>query len=257
MIPKIIHYCWLSNDPVPEDLQTYMKSWKEKLPEYEFIKWDFNRFEKSSSVWVSEAFDNKKYAFAADYIRLYAIYNYGGIYMDMDIEVIKSFNPLLDSEYMMAYERPNQPWIEAGCFGAEKGNEFIGDCLKRYENRHFIKEDGSYDQLPLPQVMAKVLKDSNLYYSFYSWDYFTAKSYDTGIETPSDNTFAIHHFAGSWKTDEEKMKIEKSRKLAKYFGVKIANNIVELSCEVKKYGIKGIKTYIDIKVENRKKSSGE
>ena len=95
MIPKIIHYCWLSDDPVPSDLQKYMRTWKEKLPDYEFMKWDFNRFDKQSSKWVAQAFDNKKYAFAADYIRLYALYNYGGIYLDMDVEVLKSYNPFL------------------------------------------------------------------------------------------------------------------------------------------------------------------
>ena len=89
MIPKIIHYCWLSNDPIPEKLQEYMKSWKEKLPDYEFKLWNFDCFDINSSQWVKEAFEAKKYAFAADYIRLYAVYNYGGIYMDMDVEVIK------------------------------------------------------------------------------------------------------------------------------------------------------------------------
>mgnify|MGYP000909436519 FL=1 len=95
MIPKIIHYCWLSNDPIPESLQKCMNSWKEKIPDYQLKKWDFTTFPKSKSKWVEEAFDNKKYAFAADYIRLYAIYNEGGIYMDMDIEVIKRFDDLL------------------------------------------------------------------------------------------------------------------------------------------------------------------
>ena len=65
MIPKIIHYCWLSNDPVPSDLQKYMQTWKVKLPDYEFIKWDFKRFPKGKSKWVDQAFDKKKYAFAA------------------------------------------------------------------------------------------------------------------------------------------------------------------------------------------------
>ncbi len=90
MIPKIIHYCWLSDDPVPEALQKYMKSWEEKLPDYEFMLWNFDCFDKASSLWVSQAFDNKKYAFAVDYIRLFAVYNHGGIYMDMDIEVLKN-----------------------------------------------------------------------------------------------------------------------------------------------------------------------
>lgn len=87
-------------------------------------KWDFTIFPKSESKWVEEAFDNKKYAFAADYIRLYAVYNYGGIYMDMDIELIRRFDDLLNAPYMMAYERPNRNGIEAGCFGAEAGNPF-------------------------------------------------------------------------------------------------------------------------------------
>ena len=87
MIPKIIHYCWLSNDPIPSNIQHYMDSWKKYLPDYEFIHWNFDKFDKSSSRWVSEAFDNKKYAFAADYIRLYALYHYGGIYLDMDVDV--------------------------------------------------------------------------------------------------------------------------------------------------------------------------
>ena len=87
MISKIIHYCWLSNDPIPADLQKCMESWKKYLPDYEFMLWNFERFPKSQSKWVSDAFDNKKYAFAADYIRLYALYNYGGIYLDMDVEI--------------------------------------------------------------------------------------------------------------------------------------------------------------------------
>ena len=91
MIPKIIHYCWLSGNPIPKNLEDCMKSWKKKLPDYKFMLWDFNRFDINSSIWVREAFNAKKYAFAADYIRLFALYNYGGIYMDMDVEVIKPF----------------------------------------------------------------------------------------------------------------------------------------------------------------------
>ena len=75
MIPKIIHYCWLSNDPLPKDIQEYINSWKEKLPEYQIMKWDFSIFDKSSSKWVEQAFDQRKYAFASDFIRLYAVYN--------------------------------------------------------------------------------------------------------------------------------------------------------------------------------------
>lgn len=96
MIPKIIHWCWLSDDPIPDKLQHYMESWKKFLPDYEFIHWNFDRFPKGKSIWVDQAFEAHKYAFAADYIRLYALYNYGGFYLDMDVEVLKSFDTLLN-----------------------------------------------------------------------------------------------------------------------------------------------------------------
>ena len=116
MIPKIIHYCWLSNDPIPSNIQHYMDSWKKYLPDYEFIHWNFDKFDKSSSRWVSEAFDNKKYAFAADYIRLYALYHYGGIYLDMDVEVLKSFNPFLSLQTMMGWQYGKGKGLEVAAF---------------------------------------------------------------------------------------------------------------------------------------------
>lgn len=251
MIPKIIHYCWLSDDPVPEIFQKYIDGWKTKLKGYEFCKWDFSRFDKKSSLWVAEAFDNKKYAFAADYIRLYAVYNQGGIYMDMDIEVLKSFDDLLDKPYMFAVERPNESWIEAGCFGAEKGNAFIKDCLLRYQNRHFIKEDGTFDQLPLPQVMDRVRRKKGYKFDLYPWYFFTAKSYDTGEESPTDETYAIHHFAGSWKSQEEKKEITLARKLSKVFGVNVGHKLARICGVYKKMGLTETLKYCIRKIRKR------
>ena len=204
MIPKIIHYCWLSDEPIPEDLQKYVDGWRKKLPEYKFIKWDFSRFDIDSSVWVKEAFELKKYAFACDYIRIYAVYNYGGIYMDMDVEVLKKFDDLLESLTMFAYERPDRTWIEAGCFGAEKHNILLKKCLERYEGRHFVRQDKTLDMLPLPRVIDEVVRNNNITINAYPWTYFTAKSYDTGKESPTAETYTIHHFAGSWKSNSEK-----------------------------------------------------
>ena len=212
-IPRIIHYCWLSDDPVPEKMKLYIEGWRKLLPDYEFVKWDFDRFEKNSSVWVSEAFDSKKYAFASDYIRIYAVYNYGGVYLDMDVEVLKPFDVLLDSPYMFAYESPDEDLIEAGCFGAQKYDPFLKACLDYYKDRHFISRDGVLDTLPLSRVMSDVMRERDMKRSIYSWEYFTAKSYTTGIETPGRNTYAIHHFAGSWKSKEERKIIKKARRI--------------------------------------------
>ena len=240
MIPKIIHYCWLSNEPIPEKFENYISGWKKILNDYEFILWDFNRFPKEKSIWVKEAFDNKKYAFACDYIRLDAVYNYGGIYMDMDIEVIKKFDPMLKKPYMFAYERPNSPWIEAGCFGAESHNEFISKCLDYYSNRHFVNNKGEFDQTPLPQIMCKIQQENKIKLDCYPCDYFTAKSFDTGLIKCTDNTYAIHHFAGSWKTDIEKKVIEDSQKFSRIFGRKIGGNIAQYKMAAKTNGLNGI-----------------
>ena len=194
MIPKIIHYCWLSDDPIPYNLQNYMMTWKVKLPDYEFMLWNFYRFDKKSSKWVSEAFDNKKYAFAADYIRLFAVYNHGGFYMDMDIEVLKSFDDLLDNNIILAYEDDDKSSIEAGIFGAEKNNIIIKKCLEYYTDRSFIKEDGSFDTLVLPQIMIKYCNGLDIKDRFF----FTCKSLKTGIVTQQNGSYTIHHFSGSW-----------------------------------------------------------
>lgn len=224
MIPKIIHYCWLSKDPVPENLKKCMDSWKRKLPDYEFMLWNFDRFDKNSSLWVQQAFDSKKYAFAADYIRLFAVYNYGGIYMDMDIEVLKSFDSLLNQEIMVAYENLEKNGIEAGCFGAEKGNKFIGDCLSYYKDRSFIKDDGSFDILPLPKIMLSYLP-GNQNVKPYAWHYFTNKSYRTGEVQPLENSYAIHHFAGSWASSSQRKYDEARKKLYKIFPQPLAKII--------------------------------
>ena len=105
MIPKIIHYCWLRNEPFPDDVQAYMATWKKHLPDYEFKLWNFSCFDIESSRWVKEAYMYRRYAIAADYIRIYALYNYGEIYLDTDVEVLKSYNDLLELPYFIGRER--------------------------------------------------------------------------------------------------------------------------------------------------------
>lgn len=188
-----------------------MQTWREKLPDYEFMKWDFTRFPKEKSLWVSQAFDNKKYAFAADYIRLYALYYYGGIYLDMDVEVLKSYNPLLSLPAMLCYEANGQT-IEAATMGAEKGSEWVKACLDYYEGKYFINSDGTFNMKPIPQIMQKLLNGhfqiknvnsidemiSDDCLPILSSDYFSPRSYSTGELLLTKNTYSIHQFSGSW-----------------------------------------------------------
>lgn len=214
MIPKIIHYCWLSNDPYPEDISRCIDSWHKFLPDYEFIKWDFNRIDKSKFKWVSDAFDHKKYAFAADYVRCYAIYKYGGIYLDTDVEVLKSFNDLLSHHYFMGCEF-NKTSPEAAVVGAEKGHPFYRDMLKYYEERNFVKDDGSLDVKVLPLIINDIINRGNFNVvqierpeeiddaddrklCILPYYYFSPKSTLNGKIYKRSETYAIHHFANSW-----------------------------------------------------------
>ena len=215
MIPKIIHYCWLSDDPIPVDLTDCMKSWKRILPDYEWVKWDFTRFDKSSSVWVSEAFDNKKYAFAADYIRLYALYNYGGFYLDMDVIAKKSLNPFLCLSTCIGWQYDKNSGLEVAAFGVEKHMSWIKDCLDYYSDRHFKNLDGSYNTRVLPQIIEEILRGKhyilvdvanlneaisiiNNQIPVFPSCYFSPKSWETGIIEDTEETVLIHNFAGSW-----------------------------------------------------------
>lgn len=241
MIPKIIHYCWLSGDPIPSNLQKCMNTWEKYLPDYEFILWDLNRFDIEQSLWVKQAFEAKKYAFAADYIRLFAVYTYGGFYLDMDIEVVKSLDSLLSQKYAFAQERP-EGGVEAGVFGAEKGFEYIKQCLSYYKDREFILNDGSYDTRPLPSIMYEVMNDNytielrkgievnskDNVIEWYSPDYFTCKSYLSGKIKRTKNTYTIHHFAGSWLSKEKQARGKISRTMMRILGEKNYLNLRKL-----------------------------
>lgn len=222
MIPKIIHYCWLSGDPYPEDMVRYMATWKEHLPDYEFVLWNFDRFDINSSIWVKQAFEAKKYAFAADYIRLYALYNYGGIYMDMDIEVIRHFDDsLLERELLVGYETEDQKGIEGGFIGCAKGNEFIKQCLDFYNGKEFLLKNGDYNMQTLPSVITPIFKKFD-YPKPFPFDYFTTKSWKSGKINITDHTYTVHHFADSWITKEHRQILDFYHRMQKKYPYLIA-----------------------------------
>lgn len=194
MIPKIIHYCWMSDDPFPENIRKCMDSWKEKLPDYKFMLWNYDTFKRGKSSYVDSAFNSKKYAFCADYIRLYALYNYGGIYLDCDVEVLKPFDNLLERDILISKQR-DVGGLEVAVFGAEKGNEFVKVCLDSYNNTIF-----RYPCMVMPNVIYTILRMNNFDFNkVLSYDYFSPKSCITNDINITDNTYTIHHFIGSWK----------------------------------------------------------
>lgn len=251
LIPKKIHYCWLSGDPFPELIGRCIDGWKQKLPDYEFVLWNGDRFDIEGNIWVRQAFEAKKYAFAADFIRLHAVYTQGGIYLDTDVEVVKSFDDLLHLPYFIGSE--GDGIIEAGVFGSEAGAAWLKDCLDYYEGREFIKPDGSLDTWTLPRIMMQQigkerviaeaskkeileadLRDPSKMYMFPQ-DFFCAKNHGTGIIEKTPDTYSIHHFAMSWLPKSTTFLPNLKRKMIAVLGVSVVSGIIAV------FGLKKIR----------------
>ncbi|XOQ25498.1 MAG: Glycosyl transferase [Mitsuokella multacida] len=224
MIPKIIHYCWFGGNPKPDDVKHYLASWKKYCPDYEIREWNESNFDINENAYCREAYEAKKWAFVTDYVRLKALYEYGGFYMDTDVEVVKSLEPLRVYDALSGYESPTH--IPTGTMGACRDNEWIGMLLRDYDNRHFILEDGTLDMTTNVIVITELtVKKYGIHLNgemtpfgnnmmLLPFDYLCAKSYQTGEVTQTKNTFTIHHFAGSWASDEVK---ERSRFMKEYY----------------------------------------
>lgn len=146
MIPRTIHFCWFSGSDYPKIVKRCINSWNQKLPDYKIKLWDSNSFDFNSVPFVKEAIADKKWAFAADYIRLYALYTEGGVYLDSDVEVKKSFNKYLNNAFFSGTEPyiiDNKVFfdIEAAIIGSQAGHPFLKECMEFYENSHYMGKE--------------------------------------------------------------------------------------------------------------------
>ena len=213
MIPKKIHYCWFGRGKMPELAMKCIASWKKYLPEYEIKEWNEDNFDLDLYPYVREAYDNRKFAFVTDVVRLYALYHEGGIYMDTDVEVLKPLDSLLVYDAVSGFESPTQ--IPTGLMACREGHPFFKELLDEYDGLHFKREDGSLDMTTnVTRITNACLKygfvpNNKLQtvngFTFLPKDYLCPKSYADGKIYLSDNTLTIHHFAGSWLTGRDKM----------------------------------------------------
>ncbi len=213
----------MSGEPYPIEVRECMDSWKKHLPDYEIFKWDADNFDVHKNIYTQEAMESRKYAFVSDYIRLYALYNYGGIYLDSDIKVLRTFDDLLKNKSFVGFERRNTlgVWLLA----SEKKNPLYKDLLDCYKTRHFIKPDGSYDMTPNPKILAPVFKKYGvkLNGTYQKLDWVTVYPRDffcplyRGKLTITNNTYSIHLFHGGWLDIEDKEYIKLKHKYLKRY----------------------------------------
>lgn len=230
MIPKKIHYCWFGKGKMPELALKCIESWRVNLPDYELKEWNENSFDINSNFYVKEAYESRKFAFVTDYVRLYALYTEGGIYMDTDVEVLKNIDSFLDLPAFSGFE--DNVHIPTGIMAAEKGSVWAGWQLKYYDDRHFLLPDGTLDLTTNVEIIGRLMEEKgfilrNGLYNFqniitiFPRDYFCPKSHTTGKIELTQNTYTIHHFAGSWKSTSDRLK----RRIVHLIGVKMAHRL--------------------------------
>lgn len=236
MIPKIIHYCWFGRNPLPELAKKCIDSWKKYCPEYEIIEWNEDNFDVMSNDYVREAYQSSKWAFVTDYVRLYALYNYGGVYMDTDVEILKSIDVFLKEKAFSGFEAKDR--IPTGIMACEKNFELFGKLLSSYENRKFINEDGSLNLTTNVTYITNECINEGLVlngekqtlagFTLYPAEVFCPKDVQTHELNITKNSYTIHHFDGSWIPQNVKNK----QKIIRILGPKLTNILVLLKHKI-------------------------
>ncbi|MBU7449876.1 glycosyltransferase family 32 protein [Leuconostoc citreum] len=215
MIPKIIHYVWFGEKEKNTEVRRCIESWKKYLPDYEIIEWNEKNFDTSLSPYVQEALSANMYAFASDFVRLWAVYNYGGIYLDTDVEVIKTYDKLLEHKAFFGTEEVDS--ISSGLsFGAEKQNEVVKELLSLYKDRKFIKSDGSFNLKTTNMIVTEYFVKSGYKLrskiqtikgvTIYPRKYFSPIKWWTGEKKIEPITYSIHWYDASWIKNKSKSK---------------------------------------------------
>lgn len=206
MIPKIIHYCWFGVNPINSLAKNCIESWKKYCPDFEIRKWDESSFDICSNKFVEDAYRAKKYAFVSDYVRLYATYKYGGIYMDTDVEVVKPLDTFLKHQAFSGFE--DEMTLPTGIMGCEQGFPLFRTFLCDYDKLKFVDDSEYCISITNVVLITKILKEHGIKLNnqfqiidgmaLYPKDYFCPKDYQTGLINMTCNTYTIHHFSGSW-----------------------------------------------------------
>lgn len=235
-IPKIVHYCWFGKKEKPESVKKCINSWKKFLPDYELMEWNEDNFNIDKLQYTKEAYEAGKYAFVSDVARIEALYLYGGIYMDTDVEVLKSFSPLLDARCILGMEE--KEYVATSFMAFEKGHPLVKQFLNLYENLSFYDEKGQIitgtNVAKLTNMLAeKGFKQINTYQELedgikiYPKEFFSPYDYINCYYKITENSYCVHHFAVSWMSKKEQVKKQIKRKVVKILGPDKMNKIRE------------------------------
>jgi hypothetical protein len=252
MIPKIIHYCWFGGNPLPPLAVKCIESWKKYCPDYLIKCWDESNYDIKKNKYMLQAYQSKKWGFVPDYARLDIIYEHGGIYLDTDVELIRSLDTLLDNGAFAGFEDGIHVGLGLG-FGAMKNSNILKEILNTYNDIEFINPDGTLNTTPSPQYQTEFMLKKGLVsnnrlqviegLTIYPSDVLCPKNFTTGKLKITHNTYSIHHFDGSWMGIGQKARHERHSKIYRTFGMSIGKKVARLSDAwgfLKNNGLKGV-----------------
>lgn len=219
MVPKIIHLCWFSDDPYPVEIKVCLESWQRVLPDYEIKIWGMEQARAIGMPYINEALDAKRWAFASDVVRFYAVYTYGGVYMDSDVFIYRRFDEFIPDEGFVTFhekieERQLYFGLQAAFFIGSKGNEYCRLMLDYYKNRHYISPDGNQDNTISPYTMKSIADAYGYRCEDVKQDLGILTVYPTRFLAPrkrfkvDKETIGQHRVYGSWRKRKFGRKIE-------------------------------------------------
>ena len=252
-MPKVIHYCWFGENPLPDMAIKCIESWKKFFPDYEIKEWNESNFDLACCDYVKEAYQSKKWAFVSDYARFWILYNYGGLYFDTDVEIIKDMTPIIENGAFM------------GCETVDKCAPGLG--LGVNPGLHFIKTNGETDYTTVVDRVTDILIRHGFVekteiqtvcgITIYPPEYFCPLNYSTGVLNITDNTVSIHHYTESWHSWADRMIIKIERKFINRFGNekgkrygRMFNLPFRVIAKFEKLGLKGTFLFVKNKVMN-------
>lgn len=249
-IPKIIHYCWVGGKPKPQPVLYCIESWKRCCPDYEIKEWNESNYDFTKNKYMRQAYEAKKWGFVPDYARLDIIYEHGGIYLDTDVELLRSFDELLDQDGFMGFENTGDGEYYVNCghgFGAAAHHEIIRKARDLYETLSFLNQDGTPNLLASPHFTTKSLLEFGLVQEnldqqlpgmmIYASDVLCPKNFRTGKIHKTSRTVSIHHFTASWVDEKIKAEMAHQQKIRSTFGNALGNKVLFAESVFQKYPI--------------------
>ncbi len=265
-IPKIIHYCWVGGNPKPQSVLYCIESWKRCCPDYEIREWNETNYDFTKNEYMRQAYEAKKWGFVPDYARLDIVYEHGGIYLDTDVEMVCSFDHLLESECFFGFEDTGDGEIFVNCghgFGAAPHHEAVKNARDLYDHLTFTNVDGSLNLLASPYYTTQSLRQLGLIQEnrdqiltgvqVYASDVLCPKNFRTGKLHQTVRTVSIHHFTASWVDEKIKAEMAHQQQIKNRFGDRLGRYILIAESVAQKYNLKDMVTKLPVRLAKKAK----